>query len=84
MPRKSPFLDMTDLYTAPGSADECIKDLADNPEAQALFAAEIAYSRGEIDKVYEQAQYFLNTHSGFYAVNAGVCCSLLRQCGKVI
>ncbi len=71
MPRKAPFLDMTDLYNLPGSADECIKKLAHNPEAQALFAAEIAYSRGEIDKVYEQAQYLLMSHSDFYAVNAG-------------
>ncbi len=71
MPRKAPFLDMTDLYTSPGTADECVKALADHPEAQALFAAEIAYSRGEIDKVYEQAQYLLSSHSGFYAVNAG-------------
>ncbi len=69
--RKAPFLDMTDLYTKPGTADEVIVSLADHPEAQALFAAEIAYSRGEIDKVYEHARYFLNTHSGFYAVNAG-------------
>ncbi len=69
--RKAPFLDMTDLYTKPGSADEVIESLADYPEAQALFAAEIAYSRGEIDKVYKHMQYFLNTHSGFYAVNAG-------------
>ena len=71
MPRKAPFLDMTDLYTKPGSADMVIESLADNPEAQALFAAEIAYSRGEIDKVIEQANYFLQAHSGFYAVNAG-------------
>ncbi len=71
MPRKAPFLDMTDLYTKPGSANEVIESLADHPEAQALFAAEIAYSRGEIDKVIEQAQYFLRAHSGFYAVNAG-------------
>ncbi len=71
MPRKAPFLDMTDLYVQAGTAEECITALADHPEAQALFAAEIAYSRGEIDKVYEQAQYFLTTHSGFYAVNAG-------------
>ncbi len=70
MPRKAPFLDMTDLYTVPGSADTCIAALANHPEAQALFAAEIAYSRGEIDRVYEQAQYFLATRSGFYAVNA--------------
>ncbi len=69
--RKSPFLDMTDLYRVPGRADECIKALADHPEAQALFAAEIAYSRGEIDKVLEHANYFLKSHSGFYAVNAG-------------
>ena len=71
MPRKSPFLDMTDLYNTPGSADECIKNLENNPEAQALFAAEIAYSRGEIDKVYEQVQYFLSAHSGFYAILGG-------------
>lgn len=69
--RKAPFLDMTDLYTKAGTADAVIESLSDNPEAQALFAAEIAYSRGEIDKVIEHAKYFLNAHSGFYAVNAG-------------
>ncbi len=69
--RKSPFLDMTDLYNTPGTADECIEALAYHPEAQALFAAEIAYSRGEIDKVYEYAKYFLENHSGFYAVISG-------------
>ncbi len=71
MPKKAPFLDMTDLYVVPGTADKCIEGLAGNPEAQKLFAAEIAYSRGEIDKVYEQAKDFLKSHSGFYAVNAG-------------
>ena len=71
MPRKSPFLNMTDMYTEPGSADACIRALSDQPEAQALFAAEIAYSRGEIDRVVERANEFLASHSGFYAVNAG-------------
>lgn len=71
MPRKSPFLDMTNLYTEAGSADKVIDALADNPEAQALFAAEIAYSRGEIDKVVAHASEFLRSRSGFYAVNAG-------------
>lgn len=71
MIRKSPFLDMTDLYNAPGTADKCIEALAHHPETQALFAAEIAYSRGEIEKVYEQAQFFLDNHSGFYSVIAG-------------
>lgn len=71
MPKKSPFLDMTDLYTIPGSAEKVIQSLANNPEAQALFSAEIAYSRGEIDKVVEHANEFLRSNSGFYAVNAG-------------
>ena len=71
MPRKSPFLDMTDLYTEVGKADEVVKSLANNPEAQSLFAAEIAYCRGEIDKVISHASEFLRSRSGFYAVNAG-------------
>ena len=71
MPRKAPFLDMTDLYTEPGSAERVIESLADQPEAQALFEAEIAYSRGEIDKVIDRAKLFLGSHSGFYAVNGG-------------
>ncbi len=71
LPRKSPFLDMTDLYTVPGAAEQVIESLADHPEAQALFAAEIAYSCGEIDKVIAHANDFLQSRSGFYAVNAG-------------
>lgn len=69
--RKSPFLDMTDLYHSPGNADQCAEALSQYPEAQALFAAEIAYSRGQIDKVYERANYFLDNHTGFYAILSG-------------
>lgn len=69
--RKSPFLDMTDLYSVPGTADQCIEALADHPEAQTLFAAEIAYSRGQIDKVYEHARDFLDSRGGFYSIIAG-------------
>ncbi len=77
MPRKAPFLDMTDLYTAPGSADKCIEKLSGHPEAQALFTAEIAYSRGDIDDVYTQVQYFLKARSGLYAViSAGMLLAL--------
>ena len=67
-PRKTPFLYMSDLYSVPGSAEECAQKLAYNYEAQVLFEAEIAYSRGQIDKVYERANYLLQNHSGFYAV----------------
>ena len=68
MPRKTPFLHMTDLYSSAGNIEKSISMLADNPEAQTLFAAEIAYSRGEIEKVYDSAYYLLHKHSGFYAV----------------
>lgn len=69
--RKSPFLDMTDLYNTPGSADEVISSLSHHPEAQELFSAEIAYSRGQIDKVYTHARHILDQHSGFYAMLSG-------------
>ena len=56
MPRKSPFLDMTNLYNKVGGADECAEMLINQPEAYALFQAQIAFRRGEIEKVYEQAR----------------------------
>ena len=69
--RKSPFLDMTDLYNEPGSANQSIDALADYPESQILFAAEIAYSRGQIDEVYEYANHILNNHDSLYTVISG-------------
>ena len=62
---------MTNLYNAPGEADELAEMLVNNPEAYLLFKAQIAYRRGDIDKVYDQARYFLSTHSGFYAIVGG-------------
>ena len=78
LPKKTPFLYMSDLYSEPGSAERAREALRDNPEAQLLFDAEIAYSRGEIDRVYEHASYLLGRHSGYWAmICAGV---LLAQC----
>ena len=78
LPRKTPFLYMSDLYHTPGTADSVAESLSYNHEAQVLFEAEVAYSRGDIDKVYESAIYLLGKHSGFYAVlSAGM---LLAQC----
>lgn len=71
MPRKSPFLAMTNLYNRVGGADECAEMLVNNPEAHALFEAEIAYRRGDINKVYDRARYFLSSRSGFYAILGG-------------
>ncbi|MBQ8371847.1 MAG: helix-turn-helix transcriptional regulator [Clostridia bacterium] len=78
LPRKTPFLYMSNLYHTPGTADETAASLSYNQEAQVLFEAEVAYSRGQIDKVYDSANYLLNKHSGFYAViGAGM---LLAMC----
>ena len=71
MPRRTPFLDMTDIYPRAGGADESILMLENNPEAYALLEAFISYRRGEIDKVYEKTRYFLRAHSGFYAILGG-------------
>ena len=71
LPRKTPFLHMTDLYQTPGSAEQSIELLTGNREAQTLFATQIAYSQGQIDKAYENASYLLEKHSGFYAILAG-------------
>lgn len=68
MPRRSPMLSMTDLYHTPGCAGAVSEFLADNPQAQSLFDASIAYGRGEIDRVYDKAQYFLSKRTGVYAV----------------
>ena len=77
MPRKTPFLHMTDLYHAPGKADECAAALEGNEEAKMLFEAEVAYSRGQIDRVYACANYLLERNSGFYAVlSAGMLLAL--------
>lgn len=78
MPRKSPFLDMTNLYNQAGQAEKCAEMLINQPEAYALFHAQIDYRRGEIEKVYERARYFLQSHSGFYAILGGG--MLLAQC----
>ena len=77
LPRKTPFLYMTNLYSVPGSANEVAESLSYNHEAQVLFEAEVAYSRGEIDKVYDYANYLLKKHSGFYAIiSAGMLLAL--------
>lgn len=71
LPRKTPFLYMSDLYSEPGTADEVAESLSYNHEAEVLFAAEVAYSRGQIERVYESASYLLKKHSGFYAIISG-------------
>ena len=78
LPKRTPFLDMTNIYNEPGKANQCGEMLINNTEAHLLYDAQIAYRRGEIDKVYDKARYFLKAHSGTFAIlGAGM---LLAQC----
>lgn len=71
LPRKSPFLCMTDLYNESGQVHRCIGDLVEYPEAQSLLYAEIAYCQGRIDFVHQHAREVLDHRSGLYAMMAG-------------
>ena len=71
LPKKTPFLDMTNIYNKAGEVEKSANALLNNKEAYELFEAQIAYRRGEIEKVYEKTRYFLNAHSGFYAILGG-------------
>ena len=59
---------MSDLFHTPGTADGIGESLSHHHEAQILFEAEVAYFRGNIDKIYESANYLLSKHAGFYAI----------------
>ena len=69
--RKSPFLDMTDLYHTAGKADDCVAQTRSNEITHDLFEAQIAYTRGDIEFVYRRARHFLEQHTGFYGAIAG-------------
>ena len=76
-PRQTPFLHMSDLYSTPGTADEQIRHMTGNPDAQMLFEAEIFYSRGQIDQAYRCARYLLDKKTDFYAtLSAGMLLAL--------
>ena len=49
LPRKNPAIVMSNIYNTPGTADDVAKGLEDRPEAAALFRAQIAFCRGDID-----------------------------------
>lgn len=70
IPRRCPSLMITDLYHTPGTADAVIESLSENPQAAAIFAAEIAYNRFELDRVSEYAQILLDSKQEFQAAVA--------------
>lgn len=49
LPRKNPAILMSNIYHIPGTADEVAQSLSERPGAEALFRAQLAYCRGELD-----------------------------------
>ncbi len=68
LPRKNPLLIFTDLYQTPGTGDKVIASLSSQPEAARLMRMQFDYQRCNINRIYEESQYFLRAHSGFNAV----------------
>ena len=63
------FLHSINLYTVPGSADEVMHSLANQPQAQAFFATTIAYCRGEMTSARDYAKHLASSASDLYSIN---------------
>lgn len=75
LPRQCPFLIMSDIYATPGSAESVAETL--EPQAAMLFRAQLAYYRGEIDKVYASSRFLLEQRGGYnMQIGAGMLLSL--------
>ncbi len=75
-PRENPFLLQTNLFHTPGTADAVVAEYAQWPETQRIMMAQLDYQKGNIGKIYKEAQHFLKHHQGFYSViSAAVCLS---------
>ncbi len=73
VPRKNPFLIHTDIYNTPGTSQEVISFFDGYPETQRIVKAQFDYQRGNVDKIFEESNHFLDNHSGFYStISAGM------------
>ncbi len=68
MPKKNPLLVFTDLYSVPGTADEVIESLKNQPEAAEIVRAQFDYYRGNTNRLNDDLKPFFEPHSGFNAV----------------
>ncbi len=65
IPRENPFLIHTDLYAVPGTADEVVASFSEYPETERIVQAQFDCRRGNIDSVYKESKYILDTYNGF-------------------
>ncbi len=72
-PRQNPFFTHTDLYSTPGTAKQVVESFSEYPETAKIIQIQFDYQQGNIDKILDNADYFLNEHKGFLStINAGM------------
>ena len=64
LPRANPAIAMSNIYHIPGSADTVAESLSPRPAAKALFQAQIAFCRGELDGTVALVRNLLQTPRG--------------------
>lgn len=78
LPRRSPAIIMTDLYSIPGHGDMAVNALKGRPEAAELFRAQLAFCRGQVDLAYSISQELLQKQ-GHHDLTIG-CAIILALC----
>lgn len=72
-PKQTPQLIMSNLYSTPGSGEECIEKLSSTPETAALFEGWLAFSQGDIAKAIDLTLPLLQIEADFYGtLNVGM------------
>lgn len=84
LPRKNPYLSMSNIYHVPGSADAVVKSYEqERPAAAKLLQAQIAYHRGNFDEASRLAEELLDGVCGHdLQIGCGLVlapCALLRS-----
>lgn len=79
LPRRNPAIIMTNLYSAPGTADSVAASLMDMPETAALFLAQLEFCRGNINVARNMVLKILESPCG-HDLQIG-CGLILALCG---
>ena len=73
MPKQTPQIFMSDFYSKPGTADECVKSLSTNSETAMVFEGWLSFSRGDLTKALDIVLPLLDMQGDFYGtLNVGM------------